>query len=95
VFDVPHLRLFDVDPDTVLRMEIGTWRSPNLKPPAPGIYRVQVPIYEGLRNDVVDVNRRWARWTGEWWCCWSPSAHQAAMCQWKGPSAGYCWFDAG
>jgi hypothetical protein len=74
-------------------METGIWRPPHIKPPVPTIYRVQVPIYEVLRNEIFDVNQRWARWTGEWWCCWAPTAHKAAMCGWKGPSAGYCWFD--
>jgi hypothetical protein len=76
-------------------MQIGIWRPPGVKPSAPGVYPVEVPIFSVIEHDIIDVNRRYARWTGEYWCCWSPTAEQAAMCQWKGPAAGYCWFDAG
>ena len=43
------------------------------------------------------VRERFARWTGEYWCCWAPTLQQASQCDWRGPSTGYLWghLDAG
>jgi hypothetical protein len=65
------------------------WQSPYTKPPKPGIYRVQVPAPAADNADALE--ERFARWTGDYWTSWAPDERRAAMCHWRGPSAGYLW----
>lgn len=59
---------------------LNGWREADILPSEPGVYLV-----------LVQLEQRFAKWTGEFWCNWSPAADRAAMCHWRGPSAGYVW----
>jgi hypothetical protein len=61
---------------------MSIWFNAAKRPTRPGVYPVRVP------NLSLEA---WARWTGEYWTCWAPSAKQAALCQWRGIRIGYDW----
>jgi len=68
---------------------MGMWHLSQSLPPAPGVYRVLISFPSAIRP--TRVRERFARWTGEYWCCWAPTVQRARCCEWRGPSAGYLW----
>ena len=58
------------------------WWDAGIKPAREGIYEVRVPTLD---------HRAFARWTGQFWCNWAPSAHLAQRCEWRGLRDGYAW----
>jgi hypothetical protein len=66
-----------------------TWHTPQQIPPKPDVYRVQVPM--AMYGNFVSIDEHFARWTGVHWCTWALTPQKAAMCTWRGPTAGYCW----
>lgn len=61
-------------------VDVGPWHPREEAPPYPAIYTV-----------LVDGEQRYARWTGVYWCNWSPYRDRAAQCYWRGPAAGFEW----
>jgi hypothetical protein len=63
-----------------------------VKPPAPGIYPVEVMIHEPFSGELLGVATRFAKWTGQWWCAWAVDERRAQMCDAPlGPIQGYRW----
>jgi hypothetical protein len=66
------------------------WHSSRSVPPAPGVYRVQVP-QPAWGKERRSVEEHFARWTGAYWTCWALTARKAEILEFRGPTAGYLW----
>lgn len=58
----------------------------------PGVYPVQAKLYDAAGN-LMDIQDRYARWTGAWWCCWANTPERAVRCEFRGPTDGYSWYN--
>jgi hypothetical protein len=69
----------------------AAWRPKHVRPPVEAVYLVEVPLLDAGTGVQLGVVERFARWSGQWWCCWAIDARRAAMCLWRGPLDGYRW----
>jgi hypothetical protein len=80
-----------MDWDAIYEEAADLWRPDHVRPPKPGVYRVEVRMLDPCNGIELGRVTRFARWTGAWWTCWATTAYRAQGCTWRGPLAGYRW----